>query len=103
MSLSRQERRRIAREAQKRAAFEQRYGDQIIERQNKIDDRTVEIYTTCMALAITDLYGYMPKRVNRIVTRFCERIYQVEEDGVGFPELAQELKDKTGIEFVWKR
>jgi hypothetical protein len=37
------------------------------------------------------------------VTRFCERIYQVEEDGIGFPELAKELKDKTGIEFAWKR
>lgn len=103
MSLSRQERRRIAKEKQKQQEFDRRYGKQVVERQNKVDDRTVEIYTTCMALAVVDLYGYMPKRVNRIVTRFCERIYQVEEDDVSFSELEKELKDKTGIEFVWKR
>ena len=103
MSLSRQERRRMAREASKRSAFEQRYGRQIEERQNLVDDRTVEIFTTCMGLAVTDLYGYMPKRVKRIVTRFCERLMQVEENGVSYSDLQKELKDKTGIEFVWKK
>lgn len=103
MSLSRQERRRIAREAEKQRSFDRRYGRQVEERQNKIDDKKVEVYTVCMALAVTDLYGYMPKRVKRIVTRFCERLYQVEEDGVKFSDLEKELKDKTDIEFVRKR
>lgn len=67
MSLSRQERRRIAREKQKQQAFDRRYGKQVEERQNKIDDK------------------------------------KVEEDGVKFSDLEKELKDKTDIEFVWKR
>lgn len=70
MSLSRQERRRLARENEKQRTFDRRYGKQVEERQNKVDDRTVEIYTTCMGLAVVDLYGRMPGRIRRIVTRF---------------------------------
>ena len=103
MSLSRQERRRMAREAEKRSAFEQRYGRQIEERQNNVDDRVVELYTTCMGLAVCDLYGNMPKRVKRIVTRFCERLMSLNEPGVDYHSLQKELDEKTGIKFVWKR
>ncbi len=103
MSLSRQERRRMAREASKRSAFEQRYGRQIEERQNNVDDRVVELYTTCMGLAVTDLYGNMPGRVKRIVTRFCERLMSLNEPGVDFNSLQRELDEKTGIKFVWKK
>lgn len=103
MSLSRQERRRIAREAEKRSEFEQRYGRQIEERQNNVDDRVVELYTTCMGLAVTDLYGNMPGRVKRIVTRFCERLMSLNEPGVDYNSLQRELDEKTGIKFVWKK
>lgn len=103
MSLSRQERRRMAREASKRNAFEQRYGRQIEERQNNVDDRVVELYTTCMGLAVADLYGNMPGRVKRIVTRFCERLMSLNEPGVDYDSLQKELDEKTGIKFVWKR
>jgi hypothetical protein len=103
MSLSRQERRRMAREAEKRSAFEQRYGRQIEERQNNVDDRVVELYTTCMGLAVTDLYGNMPGRVKRIVTRFCERLMSLNEPGVDYNSLQRELDEKTGIKFVWKK
>ena len=103
MSLSRQERRRLARENEKQRTFDRRYGRQVEERQNNVDDRVVELYTTCMGLAVTDLYGNMPGRVKRIVTRFCERLMSLNEPGVDFDSLQKELDDKTGIKFVWKR
>jgi len=103
MSLSRQERRRLAREKEKRNAFYREYGKAVEERQNAVDDRVVELYTVCIGLAVYDLYGYMPKRVNRIVTRFCERLMSLNEPGVDFDSLQKELDEKTGIKFVWKR
>lgn len=102
-SASRQERRLRAREAQKQQEFDYRYGRQVRDRQNRIDDRLVELYTVCMGLAITDLYGYMPKRINRIVTQFCNRLMSLNDDGVSYATLRDELKQKTGVEFVWKR
>ena len=92
MSLSRQERRRMAREAEKQKMFDRRYGKRVEERQNKVDDRTVEIYTTCMGLAVVDLYG-----------RFCERLMSLEEPGVTYESLQKELDEKTDIKFVWKQ
>ena len=103
MSLSRQERRRLAREAEKRSAFYREYGKRVEERQNDVDDRVVELYTTCMGLAVCDLYGNMPGRVKRIVTRFCERLMSLNEPGVDYHSLQKELDEKTGIKFVWKR
>lgn len=103
MSLSRQERRRLARESEKRKAFDERYSRQVEERQNNVDDRVVELYTTCMGLAVTDLYGNMPGRVKRIVTRFCERLMSLNEPGVDYNSLQRELDEKTGIKFVWKK
>ncbi len=103
MGKSRQERRRIEREIKKQRSFEQKYSKAIEDRQDRVDDRTVEIYTTCMGLAVYDLYGYMPKRVNRIVTQFCNRLMSLADPNVDFPALQKELKDKTGIQFVWKK
>lgn len=103
MSLSRQERRRLARENEKQRTFDRRYGKQVEERQNKVDDRTVEIYTTCMGLAVVDLYGRMPGRVKRIVTRFCERLMSLEDPNVTYESLQKELDEKTDIKFVWKQ
>ena len=103
MGLSRQERRRLARESEKQRTFDRRYGKAVEQRQNAVDDRVVELYTVCIGLAVYDLYGYMPKRVNRIVTRFCERLMSLNDEGVDFNSLQKELDEKTGIKFVWKR
>lgn len=103
MSLSRQERRRLARENEKQRTFDRRYGRQVEERQNKVDDRTVEIYTVCMGLAVVDLYGRMPGRVKRIVTRFCERLMSLEDPDVTYESLKNELDEKTDIKFVWRQ
>lgn len=103
MSLSRQERRRMAKEREKRNAFYREYGKAVEQRQNDVDDRVVELYTVCMGLAVCDLYGNMPGRVKRIVTRFCERLMSLNDDNVDFDSLQKELDEKTGIKFVWKR
>lgn len=103
MSLSRQERRRMAKEREKRNAFYREYGKAVEQRQNDVDDRVVELYAVCMGLAVCDLYGNMPGRVKRIVTRFCERLMSLNDDNVDFDSLQKELDEKTGIKFVWKR
>ena len=78
MSLSRQERRRMAREAEKRSAFYREYGKRVEERQNNVDDRVVELYTTCMGLAVADLYGNTPFVIRMVSTAIWEidRIYR---------------------------
>ena len=101
--LARQERRRQARQREKERAFEQKYGKEIEERQERVDDRTVELYTTCIGLAIYDEYGYMPNRIHRIVTAFCNRLMSLMEPDVTYFTLQQELKEKTGVEFVWHK
>lgn len=63
----------------------------------------MELYTTCIALAVYDLYGYMPKRVRRIVNAFCERLMSLSETGVDYFTLREELDKKMGIQFVWDR
>lgn len=93
----------MARESAKQQRFNERYGKQVEQRQNDVDDRVVELYTVCMGLAVCDLYGNMPGRVKRIVTRFCERLMSLNDDGVDFNSLQKELDEKTGIKFVWKR
>ena len=96
--MNRQERRRLA----KQAAFEAKYEKEIKERQNRIDDRTVELYTTCIGLAVYDCYGYRPTVAGRIITAFCERLMTIDE-GRTLTDFKQELKEKTGIELEWKR
>lgn len=96
--MNRQERRRLA----KQQAFEAKYEKEIKERQNRIDDRTVELYTTCIGLAVYDCYGYRPTVAGRIITAFCNRLMTIGE-GRTLTDFKQELKEKTGIELEWKR
>lgn len=96
--MNRQERRRLA----KQQAFEAKYEKEIKERQNRIDDRTVELYTTCIGLAVYDCYGYRPTVAGRIITAFCNRLMTIDE-GRTLTDFKQELKEKTGIELEWKR
>jgi len=96
--MNRQERRRLA----KQQAFEAKYEREIKERQNRIDDRTVELYTTCIGLAVYDCYGYRPTVAGRIITAFCNRLMTIDE-GRTLTDFKQELKEKTGIELEWKR
>lgn len=96
--MNRQQRR----EAARRIAYEKKYHDEIIDRQNRVDDRIIELNVVCIGLAILDEYGFMPERINRIVTAYCKRMMQLD-DGRTYEELRDELKDKTGVVFKWKR
>ena len=97
--MNRQERRRLA----KQQAFEAKYERAIKERQNRIDDRTVELYTTCIGLAVYDCYGYRPTVAGRIITAFCNRLMTIGEDGKTLSDLKEELTERTGIVLEWKR
>jgi hypothetical protein len=100
-SLSRQARREQRRRMEKQQRFDARYGESVMERQNKIDDRTVELYAVCMGLAVYDEYGCMPNRIKRIVQAFCRRMTMFAESGATYQDYVRELKEKTGVEFVW--
>lgn len=100
-SLSRQARREQRRRMERQQRFDERYGESVMERQNKIDDRVVELNSVCMGLAVYDEYGYMPARIRRIVTAYCRRMTMFAESDATYEDYARELKEKTGVEFVW--
>lgn len=97
--MNRQQRRLQARRAQ----FERKYENEIIDRQNKVDDVTVELYTTCIGLAVYDCYGYRPTMAGRIITAFCNRLMTVDGERVTLDSLKKELTERMGIELAWKR
>lgn len=99
--MNRQQRRKRARELQRQQEFNRQYGAMINERQKKIDDHQMLINLACMALAIYDLYGNMPKRVQRIAETFQRRMYEFCENDQTYEDLIKEVKDKTGIGFQW--
>lgn len=101
--MSRQSRREQRRLMERERRFEEKYGEEITARQNKIDDRVVELYAVCMGLAVYDEYGNMPARINRIVTAFCRRMMMFAESGATYEDYCRELKEKTGVEFVWQK
>lgn len=101
--MTRQQRRALQRQREREQRFEEKYGTEILERQNKIDDRVVEMYAVCMGLAVYDEYGNMPNRIKRIVTAFCRRMTMFAESDASYEDYCRELKDKTGVEFVWQK
>lgn len=102
-SLSRQARREQRRRMERQQRFDARYGESVMERQNRIDDRTVELYAVCMGLAVYDEYGCMPNRIKRIVQAFCRRMTMFAESGATYQDYAKELKEATGVEFIWQQ
>ena len=93
--MNRQQRRAIA----KRLEADKRAEERLIEKQNRIDDKLIELWMVCLALAITDVYGYMPTRVEKIMNAFKARLAQLNDRPL--ESLCRELCEKTGIEFVW--
>ena len=102
-NLSRQYRRDRQRRLEKQQRFDETYGESVMDRQNKVDDRVVELYCVCMGLAVYDEYGNMPTRIKRIVTAFCRRMEDFASSGATYSDYKRELKEKTGVEFVWKQ
>lgn len=99
--MNRQQRRLQAREATRRRDFETRYAREIQSRQQKIDDRVIELYMVCIALALNNLYGWKNRGICRVIGEFNRLICSIDGDGVTFSTLENELYRRTGIKFQW--
>ncbi len=99
--MNRQQRRLQAREATRRRDFEARYSREIKERQQKIDDRVIESYMVCIALALTNLYRWKGRGIGRVISEFNRLICSIDGDRVTFESLERDLYQKTGIKFEW--
>ena len=99
--MNRQQRRALARQQEKQAEFDRRYGAAVRERQTRADDRQLMLWLVCMALGVYDVYGNMPTRIRKLTEAFQRRIYEFGESDQTYHDLVRELKEKTGIEFRW--
>lgn len=99
--MNRQQRRLQAREATRRRDFETRYAREIQNRQQKIDDRVIESYMVCIALALTNLYGWKGRGIGRVISEFNRLICSIDGVGVTFNTLESELYRRTGVKFQW--
>ena len=71
-----------------------RRADREVQRhKDELSDRFILVYMVNLALAVYDVYGYMPTRIQKIVEAFNRRIDQ----GQTLEDAMQELEDKTGI------
>ena len=99
--MNRQQRRLQAKEAYRKRDFEMRYAREIEERQQRVDDRVVESFMVCIALALNNLYGWNRTGIGRVINEFNRLICSIDGVNVNFATLKDELYKKTGIEFQW--
>lgn len=97
--MNRQQRRLMRKHLENRYDFEERYAAEIRERQNHVNDRFIEIYVVCIALAVHNLYGWKARGIGRVIREFNRLICRIGEEGTTFDELNRELLDKTGVQF----
>lgn len=91
-----QELRQYIRELEYRCDLLQRRWDTELDKyRQELYDRFLSVYVINIALAIYDVYGYQPTRINKIINAFNARIAMDQATG----DAQAELKEKTGIEF----
>lgn len=94
--MNRQERRK----KRKLAETEARNFNILCERQNRLDDKLIELWMVCTALAVADTCGEdCEELVGNIMTAFQERLKQLNDRPLY--DMVKELSERTGIEFVW--
>jgi len=96
--MNRQQRRALA----KRNEVEAKYSRELEKRESVKDEVRIECYMVGVALAFHEIYG--DDRDDEIVPLIGElnrQICRIHEDNVSLTSLINELKAKTGIEFVW--
>lgn len=92
--MNRQQRRMLARKKD----FEARHWKEIEDRQNQVDDRTLEIFMVGLALALNSLYGWQHRGISNVISETNYQICRLNS-GITFEELTKELEKKTGIVF----
>lgn len=92
--MNRQQRRMRARQA----AFEARHWKEIEDRQNQVEDRTLEVFMVGLSLALNKLYGWQHHGIQNVISETNYQICRINGD-VTLEDLAKELADKTGVVF----
>ena len=90
--MNRQQRRALA----KRREVENKYYDELVERQNMINDYQLEMNLICFALAMRESYGFGQQRIAKGMRAFNSQLMRFL-DGTTVEDLRDELREKTGI------
>lgn len=96
MGASRKLRRKAAREKMRIDNIRAENRVEVDRYKEKLYDGFLSVYLVNVALAVYDVYGNMPTRIQKIVQAFNERIMMERT----LEEAQQELYEKTGIHFT---
>lgn len=94
--MGRSERRAEQRYQRRMENIEARYKADMNRYREDMYDKFLMLYVVDVALAVYDVYGYMPTRIRKIAQAFNNRIMG-EQD---LRSAIKELRDKTGIDFT---
>ena len=96
--MNRQERRK----RQKLAQTEIKYAKMLYDRQSQCDIKLLETWMICISLAVADAYGDdASDAVEKIMPAFQMRLHELTERPL--EDMAQELCERTGLEFIWPK
>lgn len=82
---------------------ELKYANLLYERQNRLDDKLIEMWMVGTALAVADVFKDDDKVeyiVGEIMTRLKTRLAELNNRPLY--DMAKELSERTGIEFIWQ-
>ena len=95
----------INRQERRRRAREQRLLDSdykhIRERQDKIDDRVLEVYMIAFSLAMNKVQGASYDEIEPVLSEANRILCSIDGETVTYKMLADELYEKTDIRFEW--
>lgn len=100
--MNRQERRRLARQAERQRKFNQQYGPAIQERQNLVDEQTVRFILISVGLAMNKLYGWKANGCGKVMMETYEQMRRVMNEEITVQDLCNELNKVADLELVWK-
>lgn len=95
--MNRQQRREMAR----RQAVENKYWNQLVERQNRVDDRKLELGMTAIAIALYNIYGWEEEEIVKVLQEYNKQICRIASEGLTYEDLKKELEEKTGFYLKW--
>ena len=90
------------RKQQKLTQTEIKYANLLYERQNRLDDKLIEAWMVGTALAVADVFkddDDVERIVGEIMTRLKTRLAELNNRPLY--DMAKELSERTGIEFIW--
>ena len=90
--MNRQQRRQMARQR----AVEQKYMEQLVENQWKVDERQTTAFLICFALAVHEAYGWGQVRLARGMGEFNKQLLRLNA-GDTLEDLRNDLEERTGI------